>query len=126
MHRLLVLAALLSTAALAQPAVVSQYLLRIEPVRSGFTLQNMSEEELRIVTEHAQYLKSLLDQGKLRLAGQAFDPKGLWGIVIVSATDSESALALLNGDPGVKAKIFRGEAIPFRTVFEKRPDPALK
>jgi uncharacterized protein YciI len=120
----ILLIALFSVAALAQPAATGQFLLRIEPTRTGFTLQNMSAEETRLATQHVQYLKSLLDSGKLSLAAQVFDPKGLWGIVIVNAPDPETARALLDGDPMVKAKMFRGEAIPLRVVFQKPADAA--
>ncbi|MBZ5581728.1 MAG: YciI family protein [Acidobacteriia bacterium] len=119
MRKLILLLALFSIAALAQSAATGQFLLRIEPTRTGFTLQNMSPEEARLATQHVQYLKSLLDAGKLSLAAQVFDPKGLWGILIVNAPDPETARALLEGDPMVKAKMFRGEAIPLRVVFEK-------
>jgi uncharacterized protein len=119
MRKPILLIALLSGAAIAQTAATGQFLLRIEPTRAGFTLQNMNAEEARLANEHAQYLKSLLDSGKLSLAAQVFDPKGLWGIEIVNAPDQETARALLDGDPMVKAKTFRGEAIPLRVVFEK-------
>ena len=104
---------------MAQSAASGQFLLRTEPTRAGFTLQNMTPEEARLASQHVQYLKSLLDSGKMSLAAQVFDPKGLWGIVIVNAPDLESARALLDADPMVKGKTFRGEAIPVRVVFEK-------
>ncbi len=129
MRKLTLLLALFSSAALAQPAATSQFLLRLDPTRAGFTLQNMTPEEARLATQHVQYLKSLLDSGKMTLAAQAFDPKGLWGIVIVNAPNLEAARALLEGDPGVKGNMFRGEVMPLRVVFEKvevlKPNPAV-
>jgi uncharacterized protein len=122
MMRFLSAAVLLTSAALAQPAPVSQFLVRLDPVRADFTVQNMTESERAVGLEHAAYLKSLLDQGKLVLAGQAFDPKGLWGIVIVNAADIESATAIGNSDPAVKAKMFRATVVPFRIVFQKAAD----
>jgi uncharacterized protein YciI len=124
MRKPILLIALFSGAALAQPAATGQFLLRIEPTRAGFTLQNMSAEEGRLAAQHVQYLKSLLDSGKLSLAAQVFDPKGFWGIVIVNAPDRETARALLDGDPMVKGNMFRGEAIPLRVVFEKPAEAA--
>jgi uncharacterized protein YciI len=124
MRRLTLLIALFSGAAIAQPSATGQFLLRIEPTRTGFTLQNMSTEEARLAGQHVQYLKSLLDAGKLSLAAQAFDPKGFWGIVIVNAPDREAALALLNADPMVKGNTFRGEAIPLRIVLQKPAETA--
>lgn len=119
MRNLILLATLFSGGALAQSPATGQFLLRIEPNRAGFTLQNMTPDESRLAAQHVQYLKSLLDSGKMTLAAQAFDPKGLWGIVIVNAPDRETATALLEADPMVKAKMFRGEVIPLRVVFER-------
>lgn len=125
MRRLLILATLVSMVALTQPAPVRQFLFRMEPVRKDFTLQNMTEAERPIIAEHAAYLTSLVQQGQLILAGQAFDPSGFWGIVIVSAPDAEAATAILNADPAIKSKLFRGVVVPFRVVFFRAPEPGL-
>src|SRR5262249_33822296 len=122
MRRLLLLTILLSVAAMAQPAQPRQFLLKYEPVRADFTLQNITDAERPFLTEHGAYLKSLTDQGKLILGGQAFDPKGLWGIAIVTAPDAEAANALLQADPAIKAKVFRGAVIPFRVAFQRAPE----
>jgi len=119
MRKLSLLVAVVSGVAFGQPAATGQFLLRLEPTRPGFTLQNMSAEEARLASQHSSYLFSLLDSGKLNLAAQVFDPKGLWGLVIVNAPDVEAARALLEGDPGVKGKMFRGEVLPVRVVLEK-------
>jgi hypothetical protein len=84
----------------------------------------MTAEEGRLAAQHAQYLKSLLDSGKLSLAALVSDPKALWGIVIVNAPDRETARALLDGDPMVKGNMFRGEVLPVRVVFEKPAEAA--
>jgi hypothetical protein len=119
MRKLSLLGALLAGGCLAQPAATGQFLLRLEPTRPGFTLQNMSADEARLASQHLQYLISLLDSGKLSLAAQVFEPKALWGMVIVNAPDSEAARTLLEGDPGVKGKMFRGEVLPVRVVLQK-------
>jgi uncharacterized protein YciI len=124
MRNLTLLIALFSGGALAQPATTGQFLLKIEPTRSGFTLQNMTADEGRLATQHVQYLMSLVESGKLSLAAQVYDPKGLWGIIIVNAPDRETARALLEADPMVNAKMFRGEVIPVRVVLEKPAEPA--
>ena len=121
---LTLLVALFCSAAPAQPAATGQFLLKIEPTRTGFTLKNMTAEEARLATQHVQHLKSLFDSGKLSLAAQAFDPKGFWGMVIVNAPDRQTAQALLDGDPMVKANMFRGEVIPLRIVLEKTVETA--
>lgn len=124
-----VLILVMAASALAQSAqqvAERQFLLRIEPVRAGFTLQTMTAEEQKTAVAHLAYLKGLFAEGKLTVAGQAFDPKGFYGIIVVNAPDIESATALLGGDPFVKANLFRGEVIPFRTALERgAPDGLL-
>ena len=123
---LIIVMAASALAQTAQQAPVRQFLLRIEPVRAGFTLQNMTEEEQKTAVAHLAYLKGLFAEGKLTVAGQAFDPKGFFGIIVVNAPDMESASALLHGDPLVKANVFRGDVVPFRSVLERgAPDPLL-
>jgi uncharacterized protein len=127
MMRFLTIAALMGAAALAQPAPVRQFIIRLEPVRAGFTLQNVTEEERPLIQRHAAHLKSLLDQGKMKLAGQSFDPKGFWGILIIDAPDIAVATEIMNSDPAIQAKMFRGEVVPFRVVFERpAASPASK
>ena len=119
MFRTLILSFLVAVPLLAQPAPLRQFLLRIEPVRKDFTLANMTAEELPVISGHAAYLAGLLKEGKLTLAGQAFHPEGLFGIIVVNAPDADAAAALMNADPALKSKMFRGEVIPFRTVFQR-------
>ena len=126
MRRILLLSLLVATAALAQSPQTRQFLLRYEPARPDFTLQNVTEAERPILAAHGAYLKSLTDQGKITLAGQAFDPKGLWGIAIVTAPDAEAANAMLQADPSIKAKVFRGTVIPFAVVFTRLPEASPK
>jgi uncharacterized protein YciI len=95
-------------------------------VRKDFTLLNMNEEERPVIAAHVAYLTGLLNEGKLTFAGQAFDPRGLFGIIVVNAPDMDSATALMSADPALKSKIFRGEVIPFRTVFQRACEPAKK
>jgi uncharacterized protein YciI len=119
MLRTILMALLLGSAALAQTAPSHQYLLRIEPLRKDFTLQNVTEAERQILAQHGAYLHGLFAKGTLTFAGQAFDPKGLFGIIIVTAPDAETAAAILNADPTIVNNVFRGDVIPFRTVFER-------
>jgi len=65
-------------------------------------------------------------EGKLVLAGQAFDTaREFWGILIVNASDPEAANAILNADPAVAQKLLRGEVIPFRTVVPRAANPPV-
>jgi uncharacterized protein len=127
MRRLLMSLVLLALPALAQPAPVSQFMLRYEPIRKDFSLQNLTPDERRIVGEHFAYLQGLQADGKLMLAGHVFDAsRGFWGFLIVNTSDPEAAAAIVTADPAVKQKMVRSEVIPFRTVLLRPPDPPAK
>jgi uncharacterized protein len=119
MRKLMLVAVLIAAPLFAQPSAPREFVFRMEIVRSGFTFQNMTPDEARILTQHGAYLKALYDEGKLSFAGQIFDPKGLWGVIVVKAASAEAAAEIMNNDPGMKANVFRGEVLPFRTVLAK-------
>jgi uncharacterized protein YciI len=124
MIRTLTLMAVLVCPALAQAP--RQFMLKYEPVKNVQSMQQLSEEEQRILGEHGNYLKGLMAQGTLLFGGQALDPKGLWGFAIINAADGQAAAAVLGSDPGVKAHFFKGEVIPFRLVFDHGAPAAAK
>ena len=128
MMKTITLAILICLCAVAQegPPGAMQFILRIEPVRQGFSLQNMTEEERTIAMQHILYLKRLQTERRLTFAGQVFDAKGFWGVYVVNAPDAQTATALLTADPLVKANLFRGEALPFRTVLDLSNSLAAK
>lgn len=105
----------------AQAPPARQFLLQIEPVRADFALSNVTAEEIPVLQAHGAYLRELLAAGKLVYAGQAFQPKRLFGLIVVEAPDAAAAQAILDADPAVKNKVFRGEVIPYRTVIQRQP-----
>ncbi|MGJ5817144.1 YciI family protein [Paludibaculum fermentans] len=105
----------------AQAPPARQFLLQIEPVRPDFAINNVTAEEMPVLQAHGAYLHELLAAGKLITAGQAFQPKRLFGIIVVEAPDAAAAQAILDADPAVKNKVFRGEVIPYRTVVQRQP-----
>ncbi len=117
----LVVVSLLCIPAVGQqaPSGGQQFLVRLEPVRTDFSLMKLTDQEQVLAMQHMLYLKTLQMEGKLTFAGQAFDPKGFWGFYIVNAPDAQAANALLTADPAIKGSLLKGEAIPFRTVLEK-------
>ena len=123
------LAILLSAALGAAPAleIVSPVISQMEggePEPPGF--EHVGGETLFFSCRVSGFTKGSEDKIRLAYSVQAFDPKGLWGVIIVNAPDQEAATALLNGDPTIKAKVFRGEVIPFHTVFQRGAESAQK
>jgi len=115
---------LMSISALAQPAPTRQFLIRLDPVRLDFSMQNITDAERPVILQHAAYMKSLVDQSQLVMAGHVAEAGGMWGLVIINAPDADSAAAMLDADPLVKAKLFRGVVLPFRTMMSARPPQA--
>jgi uncharacterized protein YciI len=62
--------------------------------------------------EHFRYLQRLLREGKLLLAGPAFEP--LFGLIVLVADSERDAWELVRADPSVRAGIQTPELQPFR------------
>ncbi len=76
----------------------------IKPYRQDFIV-NPKEEEDNIMSDHFLYLQSLLNQGKLFLAGPTLIPEDPFGVIILETNNEKEAKNLLENDPSVKAKI---------------------
>ena len=76
----------------------------IKPYRQDF-ITNPKEEEDKIMRDHFRYLKKLLEQNKLFLAGPTLIPEDPSGIIILETETEEEAKKLLENDPSVKAGI---------------------
>ena len=59
----------------------------------------MSNEERTIMVQHAAYLTSLMQQGKVRVFGPVFDPAGAYGMGVVEADSEEEVHELIAKDP---------------------------
>jgi len=82
----------------------NHYFAVIRPYRQDFII-NPKEEEDQIMSDHFHYLKSLLKQKKLYLAGPTLIPEDPFGLIILEAETEKEARALLNKDPSIKAGI---------------------
>jgi uncharacterized protein len=121
-HRLLgpcFLLFLLAGASAAQEK--SHFLIRIEPVRATFT-DDATPEEAKVMGEHFQYLKQLLADGKLVMAGPAETGECPFGLVVLEVSDQAAAEEIMKNDPSVKAKIMRGNVYPFTLSLMKGRD----
>jgi len=76
----------------------------IKPYRKDFLI-NPKEEEDKLMKDHFQYLKHLLKQKKLFLAGPTLIQEDPSGIIIFETETAEEAKKLLEDDPSIKAGI---------------------
>ena len=90
------------------------YLIMYRPPRETF-IDDATAEESATVEKHVSYLRLLLSEGKLLLAGPTED--GQLGIAVIEADDEPAAQTILERDPAISGGVFRGELFPFRVAL---------
>ena len=84
-------------------------------------VNDMTEEERRIMAIHFEYLKKKLEEKKLILAGPILE-EGMFGITIFYADNLDEARNFIQNDPAVKNKIVESNVHPFRLLIHGRRD----
>jgi uncharacterized protein YciI len=111
---------------------MQQFAYFIRPAREEF-FDQPTEFEQKVVSEHAGYVKRLLDGGTVFLAGRCFDPAHYPstsagaaplqmptpGIVLFKARDLEAAVRIMEADPAVRAGVFKAQLNAFRIAFSQ-------
>jgi uncharacterized protein YciI len=82
-----------------------QFIYIIEPVRAEMP-DAPTEDEMKLVGAHFEYLKDSLASGDLVLAGRSLEAPYM-GISIFEAEDVEAAKKFAENDPAVEAGVFR-------------------
>ena len=90
---------------------MSTWIYFLNPPRDNFAA-TITAEEAAIMSEHGKYLRELLAEGKLILAGPTLGPGVNQGIAIFEADDAEEAAAILANDPSIRAGLHQGEVRP--------------
>lgn len=92
----------------------------IRPYRKDF-ITSPKEQEDKVMSDHFHYLKSLLEQNKLFLAGPTLILEDPFGIIILEAETEEQAKELLENDPSIKAGIQKiADFRPIRLSLTKK------
>ena len=95
-----------------------QFLYRIQPIRQDLLTGEATESEKQIISEHVSYLKKLVAEGIVILAGRTLNTESSsFGVVIFNAHSEIQARQILENDPAVKGNVFRGELFPYRIAF---------
>jgi uncharacterized protein YciI len=63
---------------------------------------DMSDEERRIMKDHSEFWKALMEDGQGIIAGPVLDPKGAYGYGVVVAGSADEVRTLLENDPAQK------------------------
>jgi len=98
---------------------VKHFLVKLIPPRSTFP-QDMSEEEKKLMQQHAAYWQGLLGEGKVIVYGPVSDPKGAYGMGVLRVENEEEARSLMAGDPTCKAGLNTVEIYPMTAVTKQK------
>lgn len=102
------------------------YIYRIQVTRQEMLTEGPTLEEAEILSVHAEYLSSLVEQGIAFLVGRTLTTDtGTFGICIFQAGSPEEAETIMRSDPGIAAGVWRGELRPFRISFLATSLPSL-
>jgi uncharacterized protein len=93
-----------------------QFIYIFKPLKDNFN-ETATEEENNIISEHFLYLKKLLDEKTLILAGPETNAK--FGIAVIETESEEQAKRIMENDPAVLKKVFSAELFPFRVSLLK-------
>lgn len=92
------------------------FFLKLIAPRPTFAM-DMSDPEKKMMQEHFLYWKGRQDHGEVLVFGPVMDPKGPFGMGVVTAPDDAGARAFADADPAIKSNIgFTCEIHPMRAV----------
>jgi uncharacterized protein YciI len=89
-------------------------------IRGRPNFPNTMTEEEKILGEHFEYLKKLMEQDKLILAGPTLDDSG--GYIILNTSSEDTARALMSKDPSVPSGLMNPVYHPFRVSLINCPE----
>jgi uncharacterized protein len=96
---------------------MSHYLCRLLGPRPTFP-GDMTPAEREAMQRHAAYWRELLAQGKAIAFGPVADPKGVWGLGLVSVRDEAELRELQAKDPALGIGL-RYENLPMLALVSK-------
>jgi len=92
------------------------FFLKLIAPRPNFA-NDMNEQEEALMQQHFAYWKGWQNAGDVLVFGPVLDPKGPYGMGVVSAADEAGARAFAAADPAMKANVgFAYEIYPMRAV----------
>lgn len=102
-----------------------QFLYRIQPVRVEMLTGGPTEREASIVNEHFEYLRKLVAEGVVFMAGRTLNAdERTFGIVVFGAASESEAVALMQNDPAVNHGVMKAELFPYRVALWSRKGPS--
>ena len=93
---------------------MEKFLIQYTPPRETF-VDDITESESAVIERHFEYLKKLLADDKLIMAGRT--DRGEIGIAVIIAENYETADNIMQNDPAVKEAVFTGQIYPFHLAL---------
>jgi uncharacterized protein len=105
---------------------MQQFLYRIEPTRAEMLSVGPTDRESAIVGEHFGYLKTLVDEGVVLMAGRTTSSDATtFGIVVFVAESQARAADIVKNDPAVRFGVMRAELYPYQVALWSKTGPAM-
>jgi uncharacterized protein len=92
------------------------FFLKLNPPRASF-MMDMSVEEQNIMLQHVAYWNQYVEDGKVIVLGPVMDPKGGYGVAVVSVDSLEQLNAIIAKDPANGLNGY--EVYPMRAVTKQ-------
>jgi uncharacterized protein YciI len=73
---------------------MATFVLRLQAPRPTFAL-DMSDDERRIMGEHAAHWQPYVESGQMVVFGPVLDSTGSWGLAVVEADDEDELRAFV-------------------------------
>jgi uncharacterized protein len=89
------------------------FFLKLNPPRPSFAA-DMSEEERAIMQRHVAFWAPYVEDGTVIVLGPVMDPKGAYGMAVVSVESEEDLERILARDPANGLNAY--EVYPMRAV----------
>jgi uncharacterized protein YciI len=92
------------------------FFLKLNPPRASF-MADMTTEERAIMQQHVAYWNSYVLDGTVIVLGPVMDPKGGYGVAVVSVESAEHLQQLIAADPANGLNQY--EVYPMRAVYKQ-------
>jgi uncharacterized protein YciI len=94
-----------------------QFVYIIRPFKENFA-ETAAESENEIMGLHFNYLKEMLAEGKLILAGP--ETTGKFGLCVIETESEQEARHIMENDPAVRSGIVSAELYPYRVSLIRK------
>jgi len=98
------------------------YLFKLISPRPTF-IQDMTDDERRLMDEHGRYFQEQFEAGRLLLYGPVMATSGAFGLGILEVEGEQEARQFGKGDPSVSAGMNTFEIHPMRVSAARAKQP---